>query len=117
MANLAIILQLLLGVAFLIIGGMKLAGAPRVKENFRHLKLSPKVRLIAGVVEVVGAVGLLAGVVSLESSIVACALLILTMIGAFFSHLRVKDPLLKVLPSLVMLALMLAIIALRWPIL
>jgi hypothetical protein len=39
----------------------------------------------------------------------AAAVLILLMIGAFIMHLKVKDPLIKAVPSLLMLSMAIAI--------
>lgn len=100
----AIILQCLLIFAFVVSGLGKIAGAKMQVDTFRHLKLSQGFRIVTGFTQLIGAAGLIIGfwneaVLSLAALWIACI-----MLGAVLFHMRVRDPLGKMIGALVLLA-------------
>jgi putative oxidoreductase len=88
----AIVLEILLGLMFLMAGVMKLTGAKMHVDNFSRMKLPQWFRVITGLVELVGAVAILIGIWVHSWAAWAGVLLALTMVGAIAAHLRSKDP-------------------------
>lgn len=111
----ATILEVLLGLAFLGVGGRKLAGAKDQREMFAHLRYPEWFVYVAGAVEVVGGLGMLAGIFSPISAFLASLLLAAQMIGALVSHARVGDPVGRLAPASVLLVLAVAVILLEYP--
>lgn len=111
----AVIVEILLGLAFLAAGGQKLAGAESQKEIFTHLKYPIWFMYVAGLVEVIGALGMIVGIFSPIWAFLAGLLLTAQMIGALASHARVKDPVQRMVPSSVLLVLAVAVIFLEYP--
>lgn len=111
----AIVLEVLLGLAFLASGGQKLAGAKGQKEMFEHLRYPEWFLYVAGLVEAVGALGMLIGLLSPILALLAGLLLAAQMVGALVSHVRVKDAVGKMAPALALLVLAAAVIVIEYP--
>ena len=110
----AIVLQILLGVAFLGAGGSKLAGVPMQVEVFDRLRLPQGFRLVVGVIEIVGALGVLVGIAVHSVAVVAALGLDAVMLGALLLHLRAHDAAQKLVPPAVLLGVTAVVVALRW---
>lgn len=115
MQILAVVLEILLGLAFLGAGGQKLAGAESQKEMFRHLKYPGWFMYAAGAVELVGGLGMLAGLFSPLLAVLAALLLTAQMAGAVISHARVGDSAGKMAPASVLLVLAVVVLVLGYP--
>ena len=89
----------LLGVAFVLVGILKLAGpsAIRWNERFVHWGYPASIRYVVGVLEVLGGVAVLIP----KSRRVAAAMLIALMIGALITHV-VHAELPRAIPPLVL---------------
>lgn len=103
-----IVLSALLAVAFLASGGLKLAGVQRMRDGAERAHFPYPAWRGIGVLEVAGAAGLLVGLAFTPLGIAAAIGLVLLMIGAAVTHLRVGDPAAQALPSTV-LALLAAV--------
>ena len=79
------ILSSLVALAFLGAGGAKLAGAPVMVEMFSKVGLGQWFRYFTGLLEIVGAIGLLMP----RYAFYATGLLALVMVGAIITHLAV----------------------------
>lgn len=108
----ATIIQVLLGVVFLGAGGLKLAGVQMQVANFQRYGYSQRFRLVTGAVEVIGAVGMIAGLFVDEIAIAAGAWLAVTMVGAAYTDARHSPPAMVAAP-LVLLVLSLLVVVLR----
>lgn len=76
-----------------------------IKEEFATYDLPPYMVFVVGGLKVIIALAMLAGI-WIEALIVpAGSVLIVLMIGAYAMHLKVKDPVKKAIPSLLMLAM------------
>ena len=93
------VLQGLLAAAFLAAGGAKLAGVPMMVQIFDQIGMGQWLRIVTGVVEVVGAVALLIpGFAAL-----AAAWLGATMFFAVLTHLFILHS--SAMPALILLTL------------
>ena len=102
MAIVYTVLQSLLILLFLLVGGSKLAGTKQQVEAFQHLGLPQWFRVVTGIVQWIGAAGLIAGY--WYPGLVAWAglWLAVTMLLGFLAHLRAYDPIGKAMPALVL---------------
>lgn len=114
MAIVAIILEILLALAFLMAGGSKLASAQRMRENFKRWGYPQWFRSVTGLVEVIGAAGMIVGIFIPAIGALAGIWLGITMLGALFTHVRVNDTAPQFASPAVLLVLSLAVIVLRW---
>jgi hypothetical protein len=96
-----------LGVA----GGANLAGAEAVKREFEHFGYPEDVRVLVGAIEVGVAATACAGLLVPAAQRVAGVGALCAMAGAFASHTRVGDPLLKRTPAVVVAAAALVVLA------
>ena len=101
--------QVVLGLVFVAIGAGKVAGAATFALGFARFGYPRWFLTVTGLVEVLGGIGLLVGMVRPELGVVAAALLIATLLGAALTHLRVRDGAARVAPPLVLLALVVAV--------
>lgn len=112
MGVLTIILQVILGLVFLGAGSSKLAGTQQMVGMFEHFKYPRWFMYFTGAVEVTGALGVLAGLFVPMLALLGGLLLAATMIGAIFTHIRVKDPVSMMAPPAILLVLAIVVIIL-----
>ena len=111
---LAIALQVALGLVFLGAGGSKIVGAPMQVKTFDRLHLPQGFRLIVGVVEIIGALGILVGVTVHWFAAIGAIWLIGVMAGALLAQIRVRDTARRIVPPAVFLVAATIVVALRW---
>ena len=87
--------------------------AQSIREEFAVYGLPPAAMYLVGGLKILIAIALIAGLWFMELIAPAAIVLIILMLGAFAMHLKVKDPLLKAVPSLLMLAMAIAILAIN----
>jgi uncharacterized membrane protein YphA (DoxX/SURF4 family) len=80
-------------------------GAANMAEEFRRYGFPDWVRVAVGGTKLILAALLLAGLWYTPVSVPAAALMASLMLAAIFSHIRVRNPLTKTMPALVMLIL------------
>lgn len=114
MQILAIILQVLLGLVFLGAGGQKLAGSEEMVNDFERFGYPRWFLYVTGAVEITGAIGMLAGIFLPVVGALAGLWLAAVMLGAIFTHLRLKDSASKMVPALVLVVLVLAVSVIRF---
>ena len=86
--------------------------ASNMREEFVVYGLPTVALYIVGFLKIVSAIGLIVGIF-LQSFVIPSAILLAAlMIGAFGMHLKIKDPIKKSIPALIMLALCVAILLL-----
>ena len=100
-----IIVQVVLGLLFVSIGSMTVAGRKMFVENFRHFGYPQWFRVVIGSLEVLGGLGLLIGIWLPWLAALASAGLTLVMLGAILTHVRIREPLQKIVLPIVMGAL------------
>lgn len=111
----AIVLQILLALAFLISGRGKVIGTKPSLRGRDHLNIAPWFWRLTGIIEVVSAIGLIVGIWVFAVAVIAAVLLAATMIGAFFTHIWRRDPFGHAAVPLILLVLALVIIVVRVP--
>ncbi|MFD0618655.1 DoxX family protein [Paenibacillus sp. GCM10027629] len=101
MIIISVILQSFLLVSMAFGGGSKLAGAKNFVEMFESLKLPQWFRVITGLVQLAGAVGLVIGYWYPTAAAWAGIWIGITMLVACLSHFRVKHPVAQAVPAFV----------------
>lgn len=84
------VLQAILGLGFIMFGFMKFTSKEMV-EGFKHFGYSTGFRIFTGAVEIVAAVLLIAGIWNETLTAIGSFLVVATMIGAIFTHIKMKD--------------------------
>lgn len=84
--------------------------AKSMREEFEAYGLPVAMMYVVGGLKILIALALLVGIWIPILVVPAAALLIFLMIGAFVMHLKVKDPIQRAVPSLLMLAMATTII-------
>ena len=115
MSILIIVMQVVSGLLFLLIGSMTVAGMKMFVENFRRFGYPQWFRIVTGSLEVFGGLGLLIGIWLPWLAALASAGLALVMLGAVSTHLRIREPLQKIALPVVMGALAVVVAASYWP--
>lgn len=104
-------LMVVVGVTFLITGGVKILGVPQSLAIRDHLGIAPGLWRIIGTLETAGAAGVLLGLsVELLGTLALIGLGAL-MVGAIVSRARVRDSVLAIGMDVVVLALVGATLA------
>jgi len=91
----------IVALVFVATGMAKVLGHPKMVEASAHLGYSMRAFRIIGLLEVLGAVGILLAPLCLPLGVAAATGLILMMIGGSFAHLRASDPVTLAAPALV----------------
>ena len=110
-----IIVQVVVGLLFVLIGSMTVAGMNMFVENFRRFGYPQWFRVITGSLEVLGGLGLLVGIWLPWLAELASAGLTLVMLGATFTQLRTRDPLKKISLAIVLGLLAIVVAVSYWP--
>jgi len=110
-----IIIQVVLGLLFLSIGSMTVAGGKMFVENFRRFGYPQWFRVVTGSLEVLGGLGLLIGIWLPWLAAFASAGLTLVMLGAVFTQVRTRESWQKIVFPLVVGALVVVVAASYWP--
>jgi putative oxidoreductase len=110
-----IIVQVVLGLLFLGIGSMTVAGRKMFVENFRRFGYSQWFRIVTGSLEALGGLGLLIGIWLPWLSALASAGLTLVMLGAVVTEVRTREPLQKIAFPIVLGALAIVVAVSYWP--
>jgi putative oxidoreductase len=110
-----IIVQVVLGLLFVGIGSMTVAGRKMFVENFRRFGYPQWFRIVTGSLEVLGGLGLLIGIWLPWLAALASAGLILVMLGAVMTEVRTREPLQKIVLPIVMGALAIVVAVSYWP--
>ncbi|MFD1937345.1 DoxX family protein [Nonomuraea mangrovi] len=99
------VLSLLLALAFAGAGFPKLSGKDDMAAQLSRLGVSAGLMRVIGALEILGAVGLIAGLWIEVLGVAAATGLALLMAGAVASHIKARDTAKHTLPSLVLLIL------------
>lgn len=100
----------LLGIAMVGVGGMKLAGAEDLVEDFERYGYPQWFRALTGAIEVLAAIILFASfVMSSTAELVGSVTVVVVMLGALATHIKVGDDASDMLPPVVLLVLALVV--------
>lgn len=103
-----IILASLLGLVAAGSGAGKLAKSPAIMESMEHVGVKPAQVPLLGILEILGTLGLIAGIWVAPLGVAAAACLSLYFAGAVITHIRIGDKIVGLLPPLVILTLAVA---------
>lgn len=104
MMILSIILQVLLGLGFLMFGFMKLSSKQMV-EGFKHYGYPGWFRVFTGLVEIISAVFVIVGIWNETVAAWGGLLIVVTMIGAIITHIKIKDAVKSMMMPILLLLL------------
>ncbi|UII55306.1 DoxX family protein [Cytobacillus spongiae] len=113
MQTFSFILEILLGVGFLLFGGMKF-GSKQMVEEFQRYGYPGGFRIFTGLVEITSAVLIFIGIWNELFTAWGSFLMVATMVGAIFTHIKVKDPMSKLGMPLLLLILSLIVLLLNF---
>lgn len=108
-----VILQSFLLVSMASGGASKLAGAKNFVEMFESIKLPQWFRVVTGLVQLAGAVGLVIGYWNPAAAVWAGIWIGITMLVACLSHFRVKHPIGKAIPAFVITLIAATLVAIK----
>ncbi|WP_433475131.1 DoxX family protein [Spirillospora sp. CA-142024] len=109
----AAVLSSVVGVLFVVTGGVKVLGVRQSLAVRDHFGMAPGVWRAVGVLEAAGGVGVLIGIKVDLLGLLALGGLMLLMLGAIASRLRVHDPARLLLADVGVLGLVVATAATR----
>ena len=112
MRNLTISLQALVAASVFFVWVVRYAN---IIEEFKHYGLPEWLRDLVGILKLTFSLMLLIGIERAPLAVVGALGIALLMAGAVFTHLRLKSPLFKMLPSLTLLAVSLVISYFNYP--
>jgi uncharacterized membrane protein YphA (DoxX/SURF4 family) len=110
-----IVVQVVLGLLFVAIGSMTVAGRKMFVDNFRRFGYPQWFRVVTGWLEVLGGLGLLVGIWVPWLAELASAGLALVMLGAVLTQVRTRDPLQKIALAAVLGVLAIVVAVSYWP--
>ncbi len=93
--------------------GFRPDGAANIAEESRRYGVSDSFRRSMGVTKLTLAALLVVGVAYAPLGVAAAAGMVLLMSGAIVAHIRVRDPVVKSVPALLMLAMSAAVVMIR----
>jgi uncharacterized membrane protein YphA (DoxX/SURF4 family) len=102
MSVVAVVLSVILALAFLGAGFAKVSGQQMMMEAADHFGFPRSQYKLIGVAEIAGAAGLLIGIAVTALGVAAAACLTVLMIGAVIVHIRAKDAFGMYVPALVL---------------
>lgn len=110
-----IVVQVLVGIGFLMAGGPKLANMKQSQQQRDRLRIVPWFWRLTGALEILGAIALFAGIWYSALAVAGGLLLAATMVGAFFTHVSRKDSFSHMLPVILLFVLIVIILVVRLP--
>jgi putative oxidoreductase len=110
---LSIILQVILGLGFIMFGFMKFGSAQMV-EGFKQYGYSAGFRIFTGVMELAAAALLIAGIWNDTLAAVGGLLVVGLMIGAIFTHIKIQDKIKDMVMPIILLGLSATVLALNY---
>lgn len=87
---LSIILQVVLGLGFIMFGYQKFVSED-MKQGFIHFGYGDGFRIFTGLVEILSAIVIIVGIWVKPLAVIGGGLLAATMIGAILTHVKMKD--------------------------
>ncbi|PQP81633.1 hypothetical protein C0Q44_18200 [Paenibacillus sp. PCH8] len=113
MSVLSIVLQVILGLGFLMFGLMKF-GSKQMVEGFKNYGYPGAFRVFTGLIEVIAAGLVIAGIWIDGLAAWGGLLIVVTMIGAILTHIKIKDQLKQMLMPIILLILGLVVFLINY---
>ncbi|HLR67075.1 DoxX family protein [Virgibacillus alimentarius] len=109
---LSIIVQILLGLGFIMFGWMKFTSKEMV-DGFNHFGLPQWFRIVTGLFEWIGAIGIIVGIWYPQLAFLSGMWLAMIMFFAILAHVRAKDPISQTKMPAILLVLSLVVVFLN----
>lgn len=109
----SVILQILLGIGFLMFGYQKFVSED-MKKGFQYFGYSDGFRIFTGFFEILSAIVLFIGIWIKPMATLGGLMIFITMIGAIFTHLKMKDGFKNMLMPIALLLLGGIVTILNW---
>lgn len=121
MSSLAIVLQIIIALGIVNVWvirrdretGYRPNGASNIADEFAQYGFSDSFRRLVGATKLTLAALLVIGVAYAPLAIAAAAGMMILMVGAVAAHVKVRDPILKSVPALLMLAMSTIVVVAR----
>jgi putative oxidoreductase len=113
MSVFSIILQVILGLGFLMFGFMKFVSKQMV-EGFKHYGYPGWFRVFTGIVELISSALVIAGIWNETLTALGGGFIVATMIGAIFTHIKIKDTVKAMMMPIILLILGLVILLINF---
>ncbi|MED4267854.1 DoxX family protein [Priestia megaterium] len=110
---LSIILQVILGLGFLMFGFMKF-GSKQMVEGFKHYGYPRWFRVFTGLVELISAALVIAGILNDTLAAWGGLFIVATMFGAIFTHIKMKDTVKNMMMPIILLILGLVVLVINF---
>lgn len=110
-----LVVQVVLGLFFLVLGSVTAAGMKMFVDNFRHFGYPQWFRIVTGALEALGGLGLLIGIWLPWLAALASAGLTLVMLGALLTEMRTRAPMQKIALPIVLGVLAIVVVVSDWP--
>lgn len=105
----AVVIEILLGLAFLMSGLSKVTGSKMQVEGFVKYGYPQWFRIVTGLLQIIGAAGMIMGIWNEDIGAWAGIGLGVIMLGAVLTHVRIKDPVGAMIAPLVLMLLAVAV--------
>ncbi|HWO96838.1 MAG TPA: DoxX family protein [Bacillus sp. (in: firmicutes)] len=106
-----IIIQVILAVFILVGGFIKLFRIPFQVEHWQHYKYPLWFMSVIGLIEVIGAIGMIGGIWNQYLAFGSGVLFVILMIGAIHAHIfRAHQPIVMIIPATICLILSMVVI-------
>jgi uncharacterized membrane protein YphA (DoxX/SURF4 family) len=109
----SIILQAILGLGFLMFGFMKF-GSKQMVEGFKHYGYPGWFRTFTGMVEVISGILVIVGIWNGTLAAWGSLIIVITMIGAIFTHLKINDNVKQMMMPIFLLVLGLVVLLINF---
>ena len=113
MSVISIILQVILGLGFLMFGFMKF-GSKQMVEGFKYFGYPAWFRIFTGMVELVSAALVITGIWNETLAAWGGLFIVGTMIGAIFTHIKIKDTVKNMMMPIILLILGLVVFVINF---
>ena|SRR5690625_1835549 len=107
------ILQGLLGIGFLMFGYQKFTSED-MKKGFEHFGYGDSFRLFTGFFEILSAIVTVVGIWIKPLATIGGIMIVVTMIGAIITHLKIKDEVKNMIMPFILLLLGSVVVAMNW---
>lgn len=113
MTVLSIILQVLLGLGFLMFGYQKFVSED-MKQGFHYFGYGDGFRVFTGLVEIIAAIIIITGIWVKPLATIGGIIIVVTMIGAVLTHVKIKDEVKNMSMPIVLLILGTGVVFINW---
>lgn len=113
MVVISIVLQILLGLGFLMFGYQKFVSED-MKQGFHYFGYGDGFRIFTGVFEIVTAIIIVIGIWISSLATIGGLMVVVTMIGAILTHMKIKDSIKNMTMPIALFLLGVVVTSLNW---